>query len=124
MNEFKLISEPLMFGQKVEKLSPDRRRTAKAKYNISRGYHPWGMPLREPRDKTCGECKFALQGETTEPNGESHWQCYCPHGWKEGYIAGLKRAGEIAKSTYRIPNAGVFEIIQAINDEIKRGETK
>ena len=77
--DFKLISEPLVFGQKV-KLSPDRQRTEKAKYNISRGRHPWGMPLREPRDKTCGECKFA---HAHECHNKTYWKC-----GKKGCTAG------------------------------------
>lgn len=70
--EFKLISEPLLFGQKVEKLSPDRRRTQQAVERMARGYHPWGNPLREPRDKTCGECKHAFRKSYHD---KTYWKC-------------------------------------------------
>jgi hypothetical protein len=72
VNEFKLISEPLEFGAKVEKLSPDRRRTQKARERIARGFHPFGLPLRDPRDKTCGECRFAFKNEC---HSKTYWKC-------------------------------------------------
>lgn len=61
-------------------ISRDRARTIQAELRIQRGFHPFGLRLREPRGETCGACghlreveyaktyfKCALRGETKGP---------------------------------------------------------
>lgn len=38
------------------KLSAGAMRTQRNRARIARGFHPFGMPLREPRGETCGSC--------------------------------------------------------------------
>lgn len=61
-------------------VSRDAQRTRQAELRISRGFHPFGLRLREPRGETCGTCshlvtkeyagryfKCALRGDTKGP---------------------------------------------------------
>lgn len=45
-------------------ISRDRMRTQQAAFRISRGFHPFGMKLREPRGETCGTCAHLSPKET------------------------------------------------------------
>jgi hypothetical protein len=45
-------------------ISADRMRTQQAAMRIQRGFHPFGLRLREPRNETCGTCDHLRQKET------------------------------------------------------------
>lgn len=45
-------------------ISRDQMRTRQADLRISRGFHPFGFRLREPRGETCGGCLFLVEKES------------------------------------------------------------
>lgn len=46
--------------QKPAQLSRGRKLVRRQQADIARGVHPFGQALREPRDKTCGDCFYAF----------------------------------------------------------------
>jgi len=46
----------------LAKRSPSTKRRIRAEARMRRGFHPFGMALREPRGETCGTCLFAVAG--------------------------------------------------------------
>ena len=47
-------------------ISADRARTIQAAARIARGFHPFGLRLREPAGEKCGSCRH-LQRSYTSP---------------------------------------------------------
>jgi hypothetical protein len=54
-------------------ISRDAMRTRQADLRISRGFHPFGFRLREPRGETCGTCIHLLEKET--PGRRKFFKC-------------------------------------------------
>lgn len=75
----RLTDTPDMFGwtkrtfPTAQKLTPDKARTLRNKERIERGFHPFGLKLKEPRGDTCGSCAHCYSKET--PARRTFWKC-------------------------------------------------
>lgn len=82
---------------RTKTLGPDRSRTQLAALRIQRGFHPFGLRLREPAGETCGGCthlqtkrsgggtyfKCALRGDTNGPATDVRKRWPACTSWKE-----------------------------------------